>query len=504
MWHRGMRLLCLVLALFQGASCQGPPSDLLIVGTNNDDNLVGSSNDVFVPLGGQDTISTGQEGIGDVDRVAFSGEPFADGDVTPPGRQVVANEDIVTDFDAGTGGDIWFFSGPDFNIEPAVRFCKVQVLVDDSSVPTFRLQDGFTSFQSPGDACDVRANFIVLVGPQGDPLQIPLFNAGAAASVIAANYGSEDDFVPGVFLYTNVNTADEDRATGGLNLNRLVYSSNLADSASDLKILMRDYSTCAEGAAAAIAAGRCDETADNINSAISDADSYVADNFAVGRVRFPANSLVLGSSLSDVLVGTNSGETFIGGGDTDFILTGDGSDRILYSVDDRLDDAQEDSIFDFSFDTDTIVFSPQDFRVFGLNFVSAFLVGADGLGDSPTDINAIPANTNLWVLTNPDNGQPDAFNARAAATQIAGVVNDKGATPGAGFFIYFNEGLQLTRLVWTPKLSNAQANLVVLARFVDSKGIDAVNALNSWSASNFALDSPDGSRVRRRLGGGGR
>ena len=48
-----------------------------------------------------------------------------------------------------------------------------------------------------------------------------------------------------MFLYLNVDTADGNRDGGGLNLNRLVYSVNLADNTSDLKILMRSVRTAA-------------------------------------------------------------------------------------------------------------------------------------------------------------------------------------------------------------------------------------------------------------------
>ena len=66
--------------------------------------------------------------------------------------------------------------------------------------------------------------------------------------------------------------------------------------------------------------------------------------------------------------------------------------------------------------------------------------------------------------------------------------------------IYFNEGLQLTRLFYSPDLANGEANLTILARYVDRKGEAAINALSEWREENFHLDT-DGSLScgRRRL-----
>ncbi|CEM37902.1 unnamed protein product [Vitrella brassicaformis CCMP3155] len=86
----------------------------------------------------------------------------------------------------------------------------------------------------------------------------------------------------GVFLYTNVKTKDSLDFTGGLNLNRLVFSEDLASDTTPLKVLARDVSTCSEGADAAIVAGRCNENAENIQAAIADAEKYVKDNFVFG------------------------------------------------------------------------------------------------------------------------------------------------------------------------------------------------------------------------------
>jgi hypothetical protein len=58
----------------------------------------------------------------------------------------------------------------------------------------------------------------------------------------------------------------------------------------------------------------------------------------------------------------------------------------------------------------------------------------------------------------PSNGI--VLNAGLAANLIANTVN----APGSGFFIYFNSGLDLPRLVFSTDLSAPTADLKVLAR----------------------------------------
>ncbi|CEM37901.1 unnamed protein product [Vitrella brassicaformis CCMP3155] len=299
----------------------------------------------------------------------------------------------------------------------------------------------------------------------------------------------------GVFLYTNVKTKDSLDFTGGLNLNRLVFSEDLASDTTPLKVLARDVSTCSEGADAAIVAGRCNENAENIQAAIADAEKYVKDNFVFGDVviNLAVFGATPGTPLSDIFLGQDDDDKFVPGANKDFIETRGGKDQIFYSGVDIDDGALEDSIFDFSFTDDTIFLDGGDFNVDALIFLAIQLFGPNGVEDftgNKTDLAAIRPDTTFWVLLNTDNGQfgPDEiFNARAAAMQISGVLDAINAFPGAGFLIYFNEGLQLTRLVYTPNLRDGNAPLSVLARFVDKKGRAARDALFSWNAGNFLL-----------------
>ena len=78
---------------------------------------------------------------------------------------------------------------------------------------------------------------------------------------------------------------------------------------------------------------------------------------------------------------------------------------------------------------------------------------------------------------------PVPFNAGLAANAIAARVD----TPGAGFFIYFNSGLDLPRLVFSTDLSDPGADLKILARLTNLGGQDGRDQLAGFGAGNFAL-----------------
>ena len=65
------------------------------------------------------------------------------------------------------------------------------------------------------------------------------------------------------------------------------------------------------------------------------------------------------------------------------------------------------------------------------------------------------------------------MNAGLAANLIADAVTD----PGAGFFFYFNSGLNLVRFVYSTDLSDNTADLKVLARFTNLSGTTGEQAL---------------------------
>jgi hypothetical protein len=73
------------------------------------------------------------------------------------------------------------------------------------------------------------------------------------------------------------------------------------------------------------------------------------------------------------------------------------------------------------------------------------------------------------------------------AGNAANLIADKITSPGAGFFIYFNQGLDLPRLVYSTDLSDNSADLKILARMVNLNGDSGRNAVPTFSAANFAI-----------------
>lgn len=92
---------------------------------------------------------------------------------------------------------------------------------------------------------------------------------------------------------------------------------------------------------------------------------------------------------------------------------------------------------------------------------------------------------NVVVLLDTDNdaNPATAFNAGTAANLIAAAIN----TPGPGWFIYWNSSLNVNRLVFSTDLSDPTADLAVLARITSPTGADAIAALPTFNADNFAI-----------------
>ena len=86
-----------------------------------------------------------------------------------------------------------------------------------------------------------------------------------------------------------------------------------------------------------------------------------------------------------------------------------------------------------------------------------------------------PTGVNFIVL---QNGAPLA--AGTAANAIASQLTQD----GPGFFIYFNSGLNLPRLVYSTNLNDETADLAVLARFTNLSGSDGFAALSTITAAN--------------------
>jgi hypothetical protein len=133
--------------------------------------------------------------------ISFVTDPFEGSNaLTTPGRQIVANE-LFTDFDIAS--DVFAFDPIVFGIGDILFANDVVGNLPTSGINTVVLR----TFDNDAD------------------LTTP-FGAGNAANLIAAQITSS---APGLFIYFN----------SGLDLPRLVYSTDLGDNTADLKILAR-------------------------------------------------------------------------------------------------------------------------------------------------------------------------------------------------------------------------------------------------------------------------
>jgi len=129
-----------------------------------------------------------------------------------------------------------------------------------------------------------------------------------------------------------------------------------------------------------------------------------------------------------------------------------------------------------SFSITNDIFS-MDSTVFGVGTPVRFV-------DS-TAANLPPGGVNVVVLQDFDNDANPLtpFGAGNAADLIAGRITEH----GAGFFIYFNQALNLPRLVFSTDLSSSDSDLKVLARMLNLTGPEGQNAIPTFTAANFAI-----------------
>lgn len=124
----------------------------------------------------------------------------------------------------------------------------------------------------------------------------------------------------------------------------------------------------------------------------------------------------------------------------------------------------------FNIATDVFAFDPAVFNV-----ENQVLFANDVVTNLPT------SNVNIIVLlTTDDDGNPAT---PFAAGNAANLIADQITEDGAGFFIYFNSGLNLPRLVYSTDLSQASADLKILARMTNLN----VGSLPTFTESNFAM-----------------
>jgi PEP-CTERM motif len=124
---------------------------------------------------------------------------------------------------------------------------------------------------------------------------------------------------------------------------------------------------------------------------------------------------------------------------------------------------------DFDVSTDVFAFDASVFGIGSISFANSLVANLPTTG------------LNVIVLQDLDNDSNAAtpFAAGSAANLIAAQIT----SPGAGFFIYFNQGLNVPRLVYSTDLSDNTADLKVLARLTNLPS----GALPTFTSANFAI-----------------
>ncbi len=161
----------------------------------------------------------------------------------------------------------------------------------------------------------------------------------------------------------------------------------------------------------------------------------------------------------------------------------------------------------FTFDTDpfagsTALTTPGRQVVGGEPFITfniasdVFVINQDifGVGNQELFANGLIASiptsgVNIIVLRSfdDDNNTGTPFNAGSAANLIASQLT----ADGPGFFIYFNQGLDLPRLVFSTNLNDNTADLKILARLTNLTGTQGQNAMANFTAANFDFAVPE-------------
>jgi hypothetical protein len=176
-----------------------------------------------------------------------------------------------------------------------------------------------------------------------------------------------------------------------------------------------------------------------------------------------------------------------------------------------------------TFTFDTAPFGTLDVRnipgrqiVGGEQFIS-FSIGSDVFSLDPTvfgvsgPVNFVNASASVLPTTGVNVIVLDTFDNDAnpltpfGAGQAADLIADRVTTPGAGFFIYFNQSLDLPRLVYSTDLSDHNADLQILARMLNLNGAEGRNAMPTFTASNFEFTAsavPEASSLSEMIGGG--
>lgn len=122
--------------------------------------------------------------------------------------------------------------------------------------------------------------------------------------------------------------------------------------------------------------------------------------------------------------------------------------------------------------------------VFSIDAIAFGVAGPVRFVDS-TAANLPTGGVNVVVLQDFDNDANPLtpFGAGNAADLIASRITER----GVGFFIYFNQALNLPRLVFSTDLSSSDSDLKVPARMLNLTGQEGRNAIPTFTAANFAI-----------------
>jgi hypothetical protein len=130
-----------------------------------------------------------------------------------------------------------------------------------------------------------------------------------------------------------------------------------------------------------------------------------------------------------------------------------------------------EAFINFNSATDVFAFNPTEFGINQILFHNGVFASVPASG------------VNVIVLEMFDNDANPAtpFGAGNAADLLAAQIT----TSGPGFFVYFNSGLNLPRLVYSTDLSENTADLKVIVRMTNLTGQSA--ELANFTQANFAL-----------------
>ena len=439
----------------------GEGDDELRGGEGNDTLLGGVGDDLLKGGDGNDTLEGGDgaddlRGGGGNDRL----EGGLGADTLKGGKGV----DSFVYATRGATGDVGIDTIEDF----------------DTSIDNFRLNAtafdvfGPLKFQNTlaENLVDDGSNVIVLQNSDDDGDPATPFNARSAATLIANEVGTEG---PGFFVYFN----------SGLNLNRLVYSSDLSDANAELQILAALDNKTGGKAIDELTKFRSsnfrfEDEQDPLPPETGEQDG---DGFTVRDVNGDGQ-IIAGDSINLILPTEGAGtETITTGGGFDTIIL---AENTLKGRDETpgvrvIDGSQSDDITDFTIAKPADdPFAPVD--KFAINVREFDIRGKEKVQNALAE-DLVDDGSNVIVLQNSTAADGGPLNAGGAANLIAAQID----TSGAGFFVYFNTNLNINRLVYSTDLSDATADLQIVAALTDPTGQDAIDALPTFSSANFTF-----------------